>query len=69
MYSIFAPFNSLHSQQVIGERLRGELLPQLGEKCRQLRAARKKHNQDFDSMEKGFQARVDEMYKQKKNYE
>jgi hypothetical protein len=49
--------------------LRGELLPQLSEKCRQFRATRKKHSQDFDLLEKSFQARVEELIKQKKNYE
>lgn len=61
---------SLASQhEVIGERLRGELLPQLTDKCRQLRAGRKRYSQEFDAIEKAFQARVEELNKQKRNYE
>uniref|UniRef100_A0A183BYN5 Mediator of RNA polymerase II transcription subunit 20 n=1 Tax=Globodera pallida TaxID=36090 RepID=A0A183BYN5_GLOPA len=61
---------SLASQhEVVGERLRNDLCPKLVEKCRQLRTMRKKQFQYFEMMEKHLQARVDELAKQKKNYE
>uniref|UniRef100_A0A183CNY0 BAR domain-containing protein n=1 Tax=Globodera pallida TaxID=36090 RepID=A0A183CNY0_GLOPA len=68
--TMLGEIESLASQhEVIGERLRNDLCPQLVEKCRQLRAMRKKQYQDFEMMEKHLQARVDELAKQKKNYE
>ncbi|KAL7077581.1 hypothetical protein ACQ4LE_003326 [Meloidogyne hapla] len=69
-HAVLGELESLASQhELVGERLRDVLLPQISDKCRQLRSVRKKHSQGFELMEKDYNAKVDELQKQKKNYE
>nr|CAD2143180.1 unnamed protein product [Meloidogyne enterolobii] len=69
-HAVLGELESLASQhELVVECLRDVLLPKINDKCRQFRTVRKKHSQNFELMEKDYNAKVDELQKQKKNYE
>lgn len=68
-YAILRELESLANQhEVIGERLKNEIVPNVTEKCRLLRGTRKEQLQDLSNMKMSLNAQVENMVKLQKNY-
>lgn len=69
-YSILGELESLAAQhEVIGEKLKREVVPTLSEKAQTLRVSRKKHCNTFQALTATLQESEDSMLKAQKVYQ
>ncbi|KAI1709241.1 fes/CIP4, and EFC/F-BAR homology domain-containing protein [Ditylenchus destructor] len=68
-YSMLGELDSLAAQhETIGEKMKREIVPSVGDKCLGLRSGRKKQLQNLHMLNSSFRDQVDHMAKLEKNY-
>uniref|UniRef100_A0A915DY51 F-BAR domain-containing protein n=1 Tax=Ditylenchus dipsaci TaxID=166011 RepID=A0A915DY51_9BILA len=68
-YSILSELDSLAAQhEVVGEKMKKEIVPTILEKSQVLRAGRKKHIQELQALNTSFNEQVENMAKLEKTY-
>ncbi|KAI1709520.1 fes/CIP4, and EFC/F-BAR homology domain-containing protein [Ditylenchus destructor] len=68
-YAMLGELDSLAAQhETIGEKMKREIVPSVGEKCQGLRSGRKKQLQNLHMLNSSFRDQVDHMAKLEKNY-